>query len=86
VSAIPRYVSNQVPSNLTQGTAVTSMTDVFAGDWTQLLVGQRPGLTIQILQERYAESGQVGILASWRGDIQPARPRAFSVYRYLSNA
>ena len=83
---VPFYVSNQIPSNMTAGTSTTNMTDVFAGDWSQLLVGQRLGFTIQVLQERYAEFGQIGIIASWRGDIQPARPRAFSVYRYLNNA
>ena len=71
---------------MTVGTSTTNMADVFAGDWSQLLVGQRLGFTIQILQERYAEFGQVGILATWRGDIQPARPRAFSAFRYLNNS
>jgi HK97 family phage major capsid protein len=59
------------------------MSDLFVGDFTQLLIGQRLGLTVQTLVERYAELGQVGIIAHWRGDIQLARPRSFSVYRYL---
>ncbi|QNK79313.1 phage major capsid protein [Nakamurella sp. PAMC28650] len=82
---IPRYVSNQVPSNMTVGTSTTNMTDVFAADWTQLLIGQRLDFHIQTLTERYAELGQISIIATWRGDIAPARPKAFSVYRYLQN-
>jgi predicted phage gp36 major capsid-like protein len=39
------------------------MTDVFAGDFTQLLIGQRLDLTVQALVERYAELGQIGIIA-----------------------
>ena len=54
------------------------VTDLFVGDWSQLLIGQRLELSIQTLTKRYAELGQVGIVANWRGDVQPARPRAFS--------
>ncbi len=85
LASIPRYMTNQIPSNMTVGTSVTNMSDVFAGDWTQLLIGQRLDFQIQILQERYAELGSIGIVATWRGDIQPARPRAFACYRYLKN-
>jgi HK97 family phage major capsid protein len=82
VEQIQKYVSNQIPSGMTQGTG-TLMADLFAGDFTQLLIGQRLDLNIQTLTERYAELGQVGILATWRGDVQLARPRAFAVYRFL---
>ncbi|MET9734970.1 phage major capsid protein [Streptomyces sp. NPDC006458] len=70
---------------MTPGTG-TTMADLFAGDFTQPLIGQRLDLTIQTLTERYAENGQVGIVAHWRGDVQLARPRAFAVYRYLKAA
>lgn len=85
VKDMPRYISNQVPS-YTQGTMTSRATDVFAGDWSQLLIGQRLGLTIQTLTERYAENGQIGIVAHWRGDVAVARPRAFAVYRALQGA
>ena len=61
------------------------MSDVFAGDWRQLIIGQRLGFTVQTLVERYAELGQIGIVAHWRGDVALTRPRAFSVYRYLKS-
>ena len=64
----------------------TRATDVFVGDWSQLLIGQRLDFTVQTLTERYAENGQIGIVAHWRGDVAPARPRAFAVYRYLQGA
>lgn len=76
--------TNAIPSN-TQGTG-TNMTDVFCGDWSQVLVGQRLGLEIRVLHERYAELGQVGIMAYWRGDVQLARLSAMGVYRYLEAA
>jgi HK97 family phage major capsid protein len=82
VEQIQKFLSNQVPSGFSQGTG-TTMADLFVGDFTQLLIGQRLDLQIQTLTERYAELGQIGIVATWRGDIQLARPRAFSVFRYL---
>jgi hypothetical protein len=57
------------------------MSDAFVGDWSQLLSDQRLDLNVQVLSERYAEVGQIGIVANWRGDIQLARPRAFAVFR-----
>lgn len=85
VAGVDRLLSNQIPS-YTQGTATGTATDVFAGQWDQLLIGQRLGLTIQTLTERYAELGQIGIIAHWRGDVQCAQPRAFSVTRALVGA
>jgi HK97 family phage major capsid protein len=85
VDEVQRYLTNQIPASFTQGTSTTNMTDVFAGDWTQLIIGQRLDLTVQTLVERYAELGQVGIICHWRGDVALARPRAFSVYRYIKS-
>jgi HK97 family phage major capsid protein len=77
--------TNQIPASFTQGTSTTNMSDVFAGDWRQMIIGQRLGFTVQTLVERYAENGQIGIVAHWRGDVALTRPRAFSVYRYLKS-
>lgn len=78
VANIPRYATQQVPVNLTQGTA-TNTSDVFTADWRQLLVGVRTHLRINVLAERYADSGQTGFIAWWRGDTAVARPKAFDV-------
>jgi HK97 family phage major capsid protein len=85
VDGLEKFVSNQIPS-YTQGTMVNKATDVFVGDWSQLLIGQRLDLNINTLTERYAELGQVGIVANWRGDVQVARAKAFSVYKCLQGA
>ncbi|MEF3405287.1 phage major capsid protein [Agromyces sp. CCNWLW203] len=82
---IPRFTSNQIPS-YTQGTMASRATDAFAGDFSKLLIGQRLGFTLQVLTERYADNGQIGVVAHWRGDIQPARSTAFAVYRSLQGA
>ncbi|MDO8338434.1 MAG: phage major capsid protein [Microcella sp.] len=84
-TAIRRLISNQIQS-YTQGTMANIATDVFAGDFSKLLIGQRLDITIQTLTERYADTGQIGIIAHWRGDVQLARESAFAVYRALQGA
>jgi HK97 family phage major capsid protein len=79
------FPSAQIPSAMTQGTSTTNQTDIFAGDFTQLIIGQRLGFTVQTLVERYAELGQIGIVAHWRGDIGLARPRALAVWRFIKD-
>jgi HK97 family phage major capsid protein len=78
IAAIPRYATNQVPNTLTVGTGTTT-SDAFTADWRQLLLGVRTQLVIKVLAERYADNGQTGFLAWWRGDIAVARPAAFDI-------
>lgn len=79
VNAIPRYATNQVPTNLTVGTSVDT-SEVYVGDFSQLLIGLRTQLSISLLSERYlADNGQVAFFAYLRGDIQLARGTAFNV-------
>jgi HK97 family phage major capsid protein len=81
---VPRLRINRVPS-YAKGT-LTSATDAFVGDFRQLLIGQRLGITRQPLPELYAAEGKYGVLATWRGDVALARSGAFSVYRALAGA
>ena len=85
LSDTPWLVTNAIPS-FTRGTMTSRATDVFAGDFSQVLIGQRMDLTLRVLTERYAENGQVGLLAYWRGDVQVARPAALACYRALQGA
>ena len=78
LSGIPRYSTLQVPVNLTQGTSSLA-SDIFTGDWSQLLVGVRTRLMVKVLDERYSDLGQIGFIAWWRGDTAVARPKAFDV-------
>jgi HK97 family phage major capsid protein len=75
---IPRYTTNQIPGNLTVGTS-TDTTEVYVGDWRQLLLGVRTSFNIRFLQERYADTGEVAFLANLRADVQLAQPAAFNV-------
>jgi len=83
---VARLTTSGVPINLTVGTS-NDCSDVFTGDWSQLLLGIRTDLQITILAERYMTNddagspagGQFGFMAWWRGDIVVARPKAFDV-------
>jgi HK97 family phage major capsid protein len=70
--------SNQVPNNLTVGTG-TTCSDIIIGDFSQLLIGVRGALQIEMLHEKYADTLQVGFLAHLRTDVAVARPSAFNV-------
>lgn len=85
IANTPWLTINAIPS-FTRGTMTSRATDVFAGDFSQVLIGQRLGLEIRAMTERYAENGQVGLLAYWRGDVQVARPAALACYRALQGA
>ena len=78
LDGIARYTTNQIPVNLTVGTS-SDCTEVYVGDWSQLLLGVRTGFNIKFLQERYADNGQVAYLASLRADVQLAQPAAFNL-------
>lgn len=84
LSSVQQLMVNAIPS-YTKGELETA-TDLFVGDWEQLLIGQRLGMEIKPLPELYQGSGQVGVMATWRGDVQLARSSAFSVYRSLAGA
>lgn len=73
---LPFLGTNQVPVNLTQGTS-TDASDAFVADWSQLILGVRTQLMIEPLRERYADNGQLGFVAWWRGDVAVARAAAF---------
>lgn len=72
------YSTNQVPVNLTQGTS-SAASDLFVGDWSQLLIGMRKELKIDVLDQAYAGTGQIGFLGWLRADIVVARPSAFDI-------
>ena len=80
VASLTKLVSNQVPANLTHGTA-NNASEAYLADWSTVLVGVRPTLGVRVvpLQERYADNFQVGLLAYLRADVQLAHPQHTAV-------
>lgn len=78
VKALAHLTTTQVPVNKTQG-AATNASDLFVGEWRQLLIGLRTTFIIELLRERYVENWQVAFAAHLRADVQVANAGAFAV-------
>lgn len=74
---VPSLVSTSVPINETQGSSSVA-SSIFMGDFSEVMIGLRTDLQIQVLQERFAEVGQVGFIAWMRADVALARPGAIA--------
>jgi HK97 family phage major capsid protein len=76
---LPMLATKQVPINLTVGTS-TDCSEIYTGQWDNLMVGIRTDFNIRFLQERYvADNLQYAFVAYLRADIQLAQPTAFVV-------
>lgn len=74
---VPILSTNGIPVDQAQGTAANASSAIL-GDFTQVMVGIRTQLQITILNERFAEFGQVGFVGWLRADVQIARPGALA--------
>ncbi len=77
LSDITKLVTNQLPVDQTHGNASTA-SEIILGQWDQLLIGIRTEIGIELLKERYADTGEYAALAWMRADILPLRIEAFS--------
>ena len=77
LAGIPILATMGIPVNQSQGTA-NNTSSAFVGDFSQVLVGIRTQLQITVLNERFAEYGQVGFVGWLRADVQVARPAALA--------
>lgn len=84
VAAARKFVTNQIPNNLTHGAANTA-SDAFIGQWDQCMIGLRTGMVMEISRVAADSTGsafsnaQVWIRAYLRADVQLAHPKAFNV-------
>lgn len=80
VAELSKFVSNQVPVNLTTGTS-TDTSEVYVADWSTVLIGLRPtvGMRVKVLSERYADNLQIGLMAWIRADVALAHPEHCAV-------
>lgn len=80
LSDLKLLTTNQIPVNLTQGTA-TNASEVYTADWSQLLIGVRPSLGVRLIKDSHRLVDQLSVLlVAWlRADIQIAHPSGFVV-------
>ena len=76
IDALPKLATTAVPITQTQGTNSDCST-VFFGNFPSAIVGIREQLHIQMLPERYADTGEVGFIAHMRADVQFEHPEEF---------
>lgn len=70
--------TNQVKINETVG-GDSNCESFYMGDWSQMLLGLRTSLQIRPLMERYAETGEIALMAWFRGDVAVVRSDAFDI-------
>ncbi len=76
LSQVTPYASTNIPVDQTQGTA-TNASCIIVGDYTQLLLGVRSELRIELLRETFAANHQYAFIAHLRMDVGVAQPEAF---------
>jgi HK97 family phage major capsid protein len=58
--------------------------ELYAGDYSELIIGVRIALDFQVLRERYADEGKVGFLPRVRADVAVRHGASFAVRTALS--
>lgn len=80
IAPIPRMTTKNVPINQVQGSA-SNASCIVIGDFSQLMLGVRTALRVEVLRERYAENHQLAFVAHLRMDVQVAKPKAFAILK-----
>ncbi len=75
---LPLIATPQIPINLTAGTAKDA-SEIYLGDFSKMYFLMRENLSIQLLRETFATSGELAFLCHVRADVVITHPRAFAV-------
>lgn len=70
--------SSQIPNNLTVGTS-TDCSEIYVGDFSKVYFAMRENFSVQLLNELYAGTGEIGFACHVRADVVLTYPAAFSV-------
>lgn len=70
--------TSQVPNNLTVGTS-TDCSEIYVGDFSKLAFFMREGVSIQLLKELYAGTGEIGFACHTRADVGLMYPAAMAL-------
>lgn len=76
LTRFPVLQTTAAPIDETQGTATNASSIVF-GNFAELFIGMRESINIQVLDQRYAEKGQIALAVHARMDAQLAHPASF---------
>ena len=67
-----------IPNNLTVGTS-TDCSQIFLGDFSKLVFAMREQMSIQMLDQTFATTGEVGFMCHCRADVMLQYPAAFAI-------
>jgi HK97 family phage major capsid protein len=74
------YDTAQIPVNLAVGSS-SDCTEIYLGDFRTMYYLMRENVSIQLLRESYASTGEIGFLCHARLDLTIPYPKAFTVVR-----
>ena len=77
LDTLPKLTTTSVPIDQTQGTAAGICSTVLMGDFRRAILGMREMLNIQMLNQTYAATGEIGFIAHIRADVGFATPSSF---------
>jgi HK97 family phage major capsid protein len=69
--------TSQIPINLTVGTS-TDCSEIYIGDFSKMFFAMRESVSVQLLQELYAGTGEIGFACHMRADVVLTYPAAFA--------
>lgn len=67
-----------IPNNLTVGTS-SDCSQIFLGDFSKLVFAMREQMSIQMLDQTFATTGEVGFMCHCRADVMLQYPAAFAI-------
>jgi HK97 family phage major capsid protein len=76
--------TTSLPTNIVKGTA-NNCTEIYGGDWSQLLIGLRSAFALQTLVELYRNEGKIGLVGRLRADVAVEHGAAFAVVADVTN-
>ena len=74
LDGIPMLSTTAIPVD---GGGGSNESTLFLGNWSNLMIGIRSGVRVEVLKERFAENHQLGLIAHMRVDVQLQHPAAF---------
>ena len=78
LAGMKQIATSQIPNNLTVGTS-NDCSEIYVGDFSTMHFAMRESVSIQLLSELYAATGEVGFACHVRADVVLTYPAALAV-------
>ncbi len=78
LETLPMIQTSQIPDDLVVGTS-TDCTEIYVSDFSKMYFAMRENVSIQMLNELYAGTGEIGFACHVRADVVLTYPAAFAL-------